>query len=175
MAGEDFLDPRIEFELLLPVAIVAVVAAGHPLAQAAGRGTALGAAELVQHLQIVLEDPTDLSEGRDFGVLSPQTLRVQAQEAKRALILAGAGWGRLPRWSIERELAEGQLVSLPLKVFGRRGAALTATYLARRMDQVLGPAGTALRDALHRRAREFDTDGRADTSASRPALSRRAS
>ena len=42
--------------------------------------------QAIIRVQIVLEDPTTLSEGRDFGVLSPQTLRVGTQEAKRALI-----------------------------------------------------------------------------------------
>lgn len=41
--------------------------------------------------QIVLEDPTPLSAGRDFDVLSPGTWRVSDQETKRALILAGLG------------------------------------------------------------------------------------
>lgn len=74
MAGEDFRDPRIETEALKAVPIVAVAAASHPLARR--RSKALTGADLADHLQIVLEDPSALSEGRDFGVLSPQTLRV---------------------------------------------------------------------------------------------------
>jgi DNA-binding transcriptional LysR family regulator len=151
LAGEEFLDPRIEFELLQPVPVVAVAAADHPLAAMAANRT-VGVEDLTPHLQIVLEDPTRLSEGRDFGVLSPETLRVQAQEAKRALIVAGAGWGRLPLWTVERELAEGRLVTLPIKALGRGGTAHTPAFLAHRMDRVLGPAGTVLRQALHRHA-----------------------
>lgn len=149
MAGEDFLDPRIETEALQLVAIVAVAAATHALAR---HRKPLTSVELSDHLQIVLEDPTLLSEGRDFGVLSPQTLRVGTQDAKRALILGGVGWGRLPRWAVERELAEKQLVPLAVTAMGALGVAHTQTYLARRTDRALGVAATALRHALHRLA-----------------------
>ncbi|WP_349742188.1 LysR family transcriptional regulator [Roseateles cavernae] len=149
MAGEDFLDPRIETEALQTVPIVAVAAASHLLAR---RRQALTSADLADQLQIVLEDPTALSEGRDFGVLSPQTLRVGTQEAKRALILAGVGWGRLPRWTVERELAEQQLLPLAATALGPQGVAQVQTYLARRSDRSLGVAATALRAALHRLA-----------------------
>lgn len=149
MAGEDFRDPRIETEALQPVPIVAVAAAKHPLAR---RRKALTGADLADHLQIVLEDPSDLSEGRDFGVLSPQTLRVGTQDAKRALILAGVGWGRLPQWAVERELAEAHLLPLPATALGPQGVAQMQTYLAWRTDRALGVAATALRGVLHRLA-----------------------
>lgn len=149
MAGEDFLDPRVETEALQLVPIVAVAAATHPLAR---RRKALTGVELADHLQIVLEDPTALSEGRDFGVLSPQTLRVGTQDAKRSLIVGGVGWGRLPRWAVERELADKQLVPLAVNALGPQGVAQTRTYLARRTDRALGVAATVLRHALHRLA-----------------------
>ncbi len=149
MAGEDFRDPRIETEALQAVPIVAVAAAKHPLAS---RRKALAGADLADHLQIVLEDPSELSEGRDFGVLSPQTLRVGTQDAKRALILAGVGWGRLPQWAVERELAEGHLLPLPATALGPQGVAQMQTYLAWRTDRALGVAAMALRGVLHRLA-----------------------
>ncbi|MDO5626416.1 MAG: LysR family transcriptional regulator, partial [Pseudomonadota bacterium] len=146
MVGEDFRDPRIETEALQQVPIVAVAAANHALARRRG---ALTSTALADHLQIVLEDPTPLSEGRDFGVLSPQTLRVGSQDAKRALILGGVGWGRLPRWTVERELADKQLVPLAAPALGPLGMALAPTYLAHRTDRALGVAAQALRHALH--------------------------
>lgn len=149
LAGEDFQDARIVTEALQMVPILAVASATHALAR---RRKALAAADLADHLQIVLQDPTDLSEGQDFGVLSPQTLRVGTQDAKRALILGGVGWGRLPRWSIARELADGQLVQLAANALGPRGVAHTQTYLAHRADQAPGVAATALREALYRLA-----------------------
>jgi len=41
---------------------------------------------------------TPLSEGRSFGVLSPQICGMSNQDTKHAMILAGLGWGRLPLW-----------------------------------------------------------------------------
>jgi DNA-binding transcriptional LysR family regulator len=148
MAGEDFIDPRIERERLLSFPLVAVAAASHPLARSAARGASVTASELAEQVQVVLEDPTDLSEGRDFGVLSPQTLRVGTQDAKRALILAGVGWGRLPRWSIEAELDASALVPLPTANWGPGGEKVTDAYLAWRLDQSLGIAALHLRDLL---------------------------
>ncbi|MFN4117974.1 LysR family transcriptional regulator [Acidovorax sp.] len=154
LAGEDFLDPRIETEALQPVAIVAVAARGHPLARR--HKASLSSRDLADHLQVVLEDPTPLSQGRDFGVLSPETLRVGTQDAKRALILAGVGWGRLPRWAVERELADKHLVSLAASALGPAGLAHTATYLARRTDEPLRAAAALLRSALQRHALAAD-------------------
>lgn len=152
MAGEDFRDPRIETEALQSVPIVAVAARTHPLARRRSGQPTLAGADLADHLQIVLQDPSDLSQGRDFGVLSPQTLRVGTQDAKRALILAGVGWGRLPQWAVERELAEGQLLPLPAAALGPQGVAQMPTYLAWRTDRALGVAAMALRGVLHRLA-----------------------
>ena len=86
--------------------------------------------------------------GRDFGVLSPQTIRVGTQDAKRALILAGVGWGRLPCWSIETELDGGSLVPLPTANWGPGGEKMTDAYLAWRLDQSLGIAARHLRELL---------------------------
>ena len=157
IAGEDFLDPRIETEALCRVPFIAMAAAQHPLAQ---HRKALTRVELADHLQIVLEDPSPLSEGRDFGVLSARTLRVATQDAKRALILGGVGWGRLPHWSVERELADGQLVPLNAPALGPKGVAHTQTYLARRADRALGMAALALREALHRHVATLATTRR---------------
>jgi DNA-binding transcriptional LysR family regulator len=152
MVGEDFREPRVDFEALSPVPVVTVAAAGHPLAARGPVGAPLGAAELADHLQIVLEDPTPLSAGRDFDVLSPGTWRVSDQEAKRALILAGLGWGRLPLWVVERDLAAGRLVRLPATGLGEAGERAPQAYLSHRTDEPLGPAAQVLRGALLRRA-----------------------
>ncbi|KRC86084.1 HTH-type transcriptional activator AllS [compost metagenome] len=143
LAGEHFRHPRIAVEALGSVQMVAVVAAAHPLAQGA---QSLGA--LADHLQIVQSDPSALTEGRDFAVLSPRTCRVSGQDTKHALILAGVGWGRLPLWQVERDLAEGRLLRLRTGSLGRDSQVATETYLAHRIDRPLGPAARALAEAL---------------------------
>jgi len=136
----EIADPRIEAEFVLTLAFVAVAAPSHPLA-AAGP---LSAAALADHLQIVVEDPSTLTEGRDFGVLSPGTWRVGDLQTKRALIRAGLGWGRLPGWLVERDLAEGRLA----RIGGRQGEQTVAAALAHRVDDPPGPAARRLRRAL---------------------------
>lgn len=149
LAGEHFRHPRIAVEALGAVQMVAVVGAGHPLAEAAQKKSgALAEPDLADHLQIVQSDPSPLSEGRDFAVLSPQTCRVSGQDTKHALILAGLGWGRLPLWQVERDLAEGRLLRVPVASLGRDSQIATETYLAHRIDQPLGPAARALASAL---------------------------
>lgn len=157
--GETLRDPRIALEFLTTLPMVAVAAADHPLAEMARRGRPIGAAELADQLQIVLEDPTPLSGARDIGVLSPGTWRVSSQEGKHALIRAGVGWGRLPLWAVEQDLAEGRLVRVPAAALGPDGEATLQAYLAQRTDRPLGPAGRAFREALLRRV------GRADATA----------
>ena len=147
ITGENFRDPRVVLQGLSSIEIVAVAAAGHPLATRID-DQAIEVAELADHLQIVQVDPTTLSQGRDFGVLSPQTCRVGSQDTKHAMILAGLGWGRLPAWQVERDLREGRLVRLHTKDLGRHARAGTQAYLAHRLDEPLGPAARAFGRAI---------------------------
>ncbi|MDW3204188.1 MAG: LysR family transcriptional regulator [Alphaproteobacteria bacterium] len=146
-AGEEFRDPHVTLEALRPVVFVAVAAPMHPLARR-GAGVSLDAADLVDHLQIVQEDPTAWSEGRDIGVLSPSTWRVAGQDSKHALIRAGLGWGRLPLWAAEEDLESGRLVRLNAVALGLNGASIMGCYLAHRNDAPLGPAARTLRQIL---------------------------
>lgn len=147
--GENFRDPRIAIEALTAIDMIAVVAAAHPLASA-GEGRLLTRSELAAHLQIVQIDPTPISGAQDFGVLSPQTCRVTGQDTKHAMILAGLGWGRLPHWLIERDLAEGRLVRVATGALGRNAQLPAEAYLAHRLDEAMGPAARAFAETLAR-------------------------
>jgi DNA-binding transcriptional LysR family regulator len=149
-ASEDFRDPGIELEALSAIAVIPVVASTHPLATCIQDQGTLDTAQLAEHLRILLEDPTPLSTGREFGVLSASTWRVTEQDTKHALILAGLGWGRLPMWVVERDLIEGRLFQIPVAALGPQGQIMRNAYLARRTDEPLGPAARALRIALLR-------------------------
>ena len=147
MVGEDFRDPRIKFEPLASIKQVAVVASTHPLALAY-TGHPLELMEMADHLQIVLTDPSDISAGRDFGVISPQTCRVNTQDTKLNLILGGVGWGRLPYWLVERDLEHGILVRLNVSAMGRNGEVISNAYVAHRRDETLGPVAQKLTSLL---------------------------
>src|SRR3546814_481207 len=63
IVGKDFRNPGLTLEALGWIAHIAVVRSDHPLAELGSRAP-LGVPELAGHLQIVLVDPTPLSEGR---------------------------------------------------------------------------------------------------------------
>lgn len=147
MVGEDFRDPRIRFEPLASIRQVAVVAATHSLAKQ-HPDLPIEIMDIADHLQIVLSDPSDLSSGRDFGVVSSQTCRVNTQDTKHNLIRGGAGWGRLPYWLVEPDLLQGRLVRLNLSAMGRNGEITSSAYIAHRRDEALGPAAQMLSDLL---------------------------
>ncbi|WP_057046469.1 LysR family transcriptional regulator, partial [Bordetella pertussis] len=105
-------DDQIRRRFLAPVTTWAVAAPGHPLA----RGEA--GTELADHLQVVVEDLSAATRGRDYGVLSPRTWRVGDMVTKLALLRAGVGWGSLPAWLVQADLRAGTLVRLPLAELG---------------------------------------------------------
>jgi hypothetical protein len=70
---------------------------------------------LQQHVQLVLTDRTDLSQGREFGVISEQTWRLADLGAKHAFLRGGLGWGHMPMPMVEVDLARGTLVEIVLQ------------------------------------------------------------
>jgi DNA-binding transcriptional LysR family regulator len=122
--------------------LVPVAAPDHPLACSAG--LAPGAAR--GHLQLVLTDRSNLTEGRDFTVASPRTWRLADLGAKLELLREGIGWGNMPLGMVEDDLAQGRLVRLKM---ADRSAPYPLSALWRR-DSPPGPATTWLLDSLLR-------------------------
>jgi DNA-binding transcriptional LysR family regulator len=133
-------------ERLEGVEIVMVAAREHPLAALNGVVTK---AELTKHVQLVLTDRSELSEGREFGVLSPLTWRLGDLFAKHAFLLSGLGWGGMPLHAVKRDLAEGRLVALSIEDMTPEGMILpmSAVYLTAKPP---GPAGRWLIERLKR-------------------------
>ncbi len=148
ISSVDLPDPAIERQALCSVSRAAVVSARHPLARLAGTGVAITALMLADHLQIVAEDPSPLTAGRDFDVLSPGTWRVSDNHGKHALIRAGVGWGNLPLWMVAGDLADGRLVRVPAEAFGPEGETVARVWLMHRADESPGPAVRRFREAL---------------------------
>lgn len=124
-------------ELLL----VPVAAPDHPLVRSGQ--LAPGAARA--HLQLVLTDRSNLTEGRDFTVASPRTWRLADLGAKLELLREGIGWGNMPMGMIDDDLAQGRLVKL--KMTDDIGGPYRLTALWRR-DAPPGPATKWLLGAL---------------------------
>jgi DNA-binding transcriptional LysR family regulator len=115
--------------ILLPVA-----APTHPLARTSGK---LPTAVLREHTQLVLSDRSKLSEGQDFGVLSPRTWRLGDLGAKHALLVAGLGWGSMPEPSVREDLRTGRLARLDVEQANDYSYGFR---LIRRNDAQPGPA-----------------------------------
>ena len=126
------LDPLV-LHPLLEVELVPVAAPCHPLAAVA---PPIAEEQLRAHVQLVLRDRSPATAGQDFGVFSSRTWRLGDLGMKHAMLLAGLGWGSMPRHMVDADLAEGRLVAL------RRsgGTAQVRMCVAHRRDAVVGPA-----------------------------------
>src|ERR1700685_2398332 len=151
-------------ERLQGVAMVMVAAREHPLARVKG---VVPKTELAKHVQLVLTDRSELTAGREFGVLSPLTWRLGDLFAKHAFLLKGLGWGGMPVHAVKQDLAEGRLVKLSIEDLPDEGLilAMAAVYLT---GQRSGPAGRWLIERL----RQCPTQHAAGGEAVRPAQSR---
>ncbi|MDB5457840.1 MAG: LysR family transcriptional regulator, partial [Caulobacter sp.] len=101
--------PQLSQERLLSVRMVMVASPDHPLALRKGP---IPKSALAEHVQLVLTDRSDLSQGREFGVLSPKTWRLADLGAKHAFLRAGLGWGGMPLHGVATDLVDGTLVEL---------------------------------------------------------------
>lgn len=155
LAGVDAGIPdALEHERVAWLTLVPVAAPSHPLAEL-GR---IGLAEASKHVQLVLPDPSDVTAGRSFGVLSPRTWRIGDLAGKHALLIAGLGWGNMPEHMVADDIAAGRLVKLNLAaapshnyaidLITRRDAAPgpAASWLAERFREGLGGEGRSAPD-----------------------------
>jgi DNA-binding transcriptional LysR family regulator len=121
---------ELQSEALLNVEFVTVVSPSHRLASTRG---VVSASAIAKQVQLVLTDRTALTEGRNFGVLSPLTWRLADLGAKHAFLKAGLGWGHMPLHMVQADLDSRALVkiraagnprdmSLPMKVVFRKDA-----------------------------------------------------
>jgi len=136
---------ELQSEPLLSVPFVTVASPLHPLAKS--RGVA-SASTIAKHVQLVLTDRTVLSDGRDFGVLSPLTWRLADLGAKHAFLKAGLGWGHMPLHMVKADLDGGALVKIRIEGVPRTPAMPTRVVF--RKDALPGPAGRAFIAQLKR-------------------------
>jgi DNA-binding transcriptional LysR family regulator len=133
-------------ERLQAVDMIMVAAREHPLAMIEG---VVPKTELAKHVQLVLTDRTELTAGREFGVMSPLTWRLGDLFAKHAFLLKGLGWGGMPLHAVRRDLLEGRLAKLSVEDLPDEGLILpmSAAYLTANPP---GPAGRWLIERLRR-------------------------
>jgi DNA-binding transcriptional LysR family regulator len=131
-------------ERLQGLPMIMVAAREHPLASLNG---AIPKTELAKHVQLVLTDRSELTAGREFGVMSPLTWRLGDLFAKHAFLLKGLGWGGMPVHAVKRDLLEGRLVKLIIEDLAEESLILpmSAVYLTAKPP---GPAGRWLIERL---------------------------
>jgi DNA-binding transcriptional LysR family regulator len=124
-------------DALPPVTRFPVAARDHPLAQGHPRKR-LPHRLLLDHIQIVQSDRSDLTRGRDFVVYTGRTWRVSDLATKQILLCAGLGWGYMPQHNIAEDVAAGVLRRLWVE--NLRDQNTVALVVVRGRDRVLGPA-----------------------------------
>jgi DNA-binding transcriptional LysR family regulator len=124
------------------VKLVAVAAPGHPLAGLPGP---ISQSLARDHIQLVLTDRSALTAGRDFGVVAVKSWRLADLGAKHALLLAGLGWGNMPKSMVNDDLKRGRLVALPIETPGEMHYPFHTVY---RGDTPPGPAASWLMERL---------------------------
>jgi DNA-binding transcriptional LysR family regulator len=124
-------------ERLQGVHLIMVAAREHPLGLLTG---VIPKTELAKHVQLVLTDRSKLTDGRDFGVMAPNTWRLGDLFAKHAFLLKGLGWGGMPLHAVAQDLQEGRLVKLSIEDLAEESLILpmSAVYLTATPP---GPAG----------------------------------
>jgi DNA-binding transcriptional LysR family regulator len=131
------LPPGLIRERLFDVRLMFVAAASHPLAS--WRGT-IPKEELARHVQLVLTDRSNLSEGRNLGVMSPSAWRLADLFAKHAFLVSALGWGGMPVHTVAKDIADGRLVELPIEEAPPGGLHLPM-FAIYREGEPPGPAG----------------------------------
>ena len=131
-------------ERLQAVQMFMVATPDHPLAMIKG---IIPKVELAKHVQLVLTDRSEMTSGREFGVMSPFTWRLGDLFAKHAFLLKGLGWGGMPQHAVKQDLAEGRLAKLSVEDLPEESLILpmSAAYLTAKPP---GPAGRWLIERL---------------------------
>jgi len=124
------------------VKLVPVASPTHPLALMQG---VVSAAQARDHLQLVLTDRSPLTQGRDFGVLAVRSWRLADLGAKHALLLAGMGWGNMPKPMVNDDLKRGRLVELQIETAAEPAYPFHTVY---RNDTPPRPAASWLMERL---------------------------
>jgi DNA-binding transcriptional LysR family regulator len=129
---------ELQSEPLLDIPFVTVVSPTHRLATMRG---VVPTATVAKEVQLVLTDRTVLTEGRNFGVVSPLTWRLADLGAKHAFLKAGLGWGHMPLHMVKTDLDSGALTKI--RVQGVPRDTLMSMSAVFRKDAPPGPAGRA--------------------------------
>ena len=134
----------LTFERLPSIAFLMVAAQDHALTSYRGK---IPKDILGKHTQIVLTDRSELSSGREFGVMSSATWRLADLFAKHHFLLKGLGWGGMPLHVVRKDIEEGRLSVLPIEDVPPEGLMLSMSAVWQTKSPP-GPAGRWFVDRL---------------------------
>ena len=127
-----------------------VAAPDYPPARSKTKLTKL---DMMQYVQIVVADSSRQFQPKTAGVLKEAThWTVNDFSIKRQLIMAGLGWGNMPKHLVEEDLKAKRLVTIP---YSTTINLLVNFYLLKRKDALLGPMSTELWDLFTATKTEF--------------------
>ncbi|KNY24448.1 LysR family transcriptional regulator [Methylobacterium sp. ARG-1] len=132
---------------LLGARLLSVAAPSHPLAQL---GRAATRADIEEHVQLVLSDPS-ATEGPNYGVISSKIWRFVDLGRRLDFLLAGLGWCRMPEDLVAPFLKDGRLAMLRIDEELAATAGALTVYAAHMRDRPLGRAGRWLLNDLQNR------------------------
>ena len=131
------LPETVHGELLLDVPMITVVAPTHPLAAYKG---IVPQSELQRHVQLVLTDRSTWSKGQNYGVFSKNIWRLADMGARHAFLRAGFGFGNMPQFMVEDDIARGKLRVIRIKLPSNLKPLMPMRAVYRN-DAPPGPAG----------------------------------
>jgi len=136
MGSLPLVPAQFSSERLASVNLTLVVSPRHPLG---AYEAPIPSSVLREHLQLVLTDRSQLSKGREFGVLSPKTWRLSDLGAKHEFLRAGLGWGGMPCGMVAADIAAKLLK--PILVEDAPSSIVMPMSAVYRTDAPPGPAG----------------------------------
>lgn len=132
---------------LLDVRLLPVVSPAHPLARL---GRPVTRADLDEHVQLVLSDPST-PDNPGYGILGTKVWRFVELGRRLDFLLAGLGWCRMPEHLVMPLLVEERLVPLQIEDDPASVHSPLTIYAAHMRDRFPGRAGAWLLDNLQAR------------------------
>ncbi len=91
-------------------------------------------------MQLVLTDRSKLTEGHSYGVYSQNAWRLADMGAKHAFLRAGFGFGHMPMFMVEDDIASDRLRAVRIEMPGVANL-LMPMHAVYRKEAPPGPAG----------------------------------